>query len=72
LGKSVQGCQGLFWEFLYGGNFARTATSEGSQWEILEEISSKCLAGRLIGYGRFKAKIALRQKKMAGEVSHRP
>jgi hypothetical protein len=29
----------------------------------LEEISSKWLSRRLIGYGRFKAKIALRQKK---------
>jgi hypothetical protein len=28
----------------------------------LEEIKSKWLSRRLIGYGRFKAKIALRQK----------
>jgi hypothetical protein len=61
----------LFWEFLCGGNFVRTVTSEGSQWEILEEVSSKCLARCLMRYGRFKAKIALRPK-MAGEVSHRP
>jgi hypothetical protein len=61
----------LFWEFLYGGNFARTTTSEGSQREILEEVSSKCLARHLIGYGRFKAKIILR-KKMVSEVSHQP
>jgi hypothetical protein len=53
----------LFWEFLHGGNFARTTTSKGSQREVLEDISSKCLAGCLIGYGRFKVKIALRQKK---------
>jgi hypothetical protein len=70
LGRSVQGCQDLFWEFLQGGNFARTATSQGSQWEVLEDISSKCLARCLIEYGRFKPKSPLDQK-MAGEVSHR-
>jgi hypothetical protein len=69
LGRSIQGCQGLFWDFLHGGNFARTATSEGSQREVLKDMSSKCLAGCLIGYGRFKVKSPLDQK-MAGEVSH--
>jgi hypothetical protein len=49
----------LFWKFLYGGNFARITTSKSSQWDILEEISSKCLARCFIRYGRFKTKIAL-------------
>jgi hypothetical protein len=51
--KVVKVC---FSEFLHGGNFARTATSKGSQREVLEDISSKCLARCLIGYGQFKAK----------------
>jgi hypothetical protein len=62
LGMSVQGCQDFFWEFLYGGNIARTTTSKGSQRKILEEVLSKCLARCLIGYDRFKAKITLRPK----------
>jgi hypothetical protein len=33
----------IFWELLHDGNFARTATSESSQREVLEDISSKCL-----------------------------
>jgi hypothetical protein len=57
--KVVKVCSG---NSLHGGNFARTATSEGYQWEVLEDISSKCLAGCLIGYGRFRVKIALRSK----------
>jgi hypothetical protein len=35
---------------------------QGLSREVLEDISSKCLAGCLIGYGRFKEKIALRPK----------
>ena len=38
LGRSVQDFQGHLWEFIYGGGALRRTSTQGYQWEILEEI----------------------------------
>jgi hypothetical protein len=34
LGMAVQNCESLFWKFLYGRYFARTAAAQGNQRKI--------------------------------------